>query len=405
MPPRFQLLARTGYPDFLDLPWDEPLAEWQSDRFVEVTRGIHRHVVRFVDYDGSLYALKELPERYAANEHRLLRTLNDEEMPAVQVVGVARREGLDPILITKHLEYSLPFRAIFTQTPRGQLRDKLLSSLAELLVRLHLAGFFWGDVSLSNTLFRRDAGGLAAYLVDAETGELHPTLTDGQRAHDLEIAVENVAGELLDVEAATGMELAYDPFETAELLRERYERLWEEVTREEEFGQDERWRLHERLRRLNELGFDVEEIELVAGPEGYRLQLNPRVVEPGHHRRRLHSRTGLDAQENQARRMLNDIAAYKVHLEREEGRPPSESVVAHRWVNEVFEPTIAAIPRELFERRQPAEVFHEILEHRWYLSEQNGGKDVGMKEAVASYVEDVLPTHPRERILPVDDFT
>ncbi len=277
--------------------------------------------------------------------------------------------------------------------------------MAELLVRLHLAGFFWGDFSLSNTLFRRDAGGLAAYLVDAETGEMHQTLSSGQRRHDIEIATENVAGELLDVEAATGIELAYDAFETADLLRERYERLWNEVTREEEFSQDERWRLHERLRRLNELGFDVEEIELVAGPEGYKLQLNPRVVEPGHHRRRLHSRTGLDAQENQARRMLNDIAAYRVHLEREEGKPVPDSVVAHRWVNEVFEPTIAAIPRELLSRRQPAEIFHEILEHRWYLTEQNGGKDVGFDEAIDSYVTNVLSQHPEERVLQADDFT
>ena len=36
-----------------------------------------------------------------------------------------------------------------------------------LLVRLHLVGFYWGDVSLSNTLFRRDADAYAAYVVDA----------------------------------------------------------------------------------------------------------------------------------------------------------------------------------------------------------------------------------------------
>ena len=68
-----------------------------------------------------------------------------------------------------------------------------------LLVRLHLAGFFWGDVSLSNTLFRRDAGAFAAYLVDAETGELHDRLSDGQREHDLDIARVNIAGELMDL--------------------------------------------------------------------------------------------------------------------------------------------------------------------------------------------------------------
>lgn len=46
-------------------------------------------------------------------------------------------------------------------------RDHLLDAISGLLVQLHLAGTFWGDCSLSNTLFRRDAGALQAYLVDA----------------------------------------------------------------------------------------------------------------------------------------------------------------------------------------------------------------------------------------------
>ena len=85
------------------------------------------------------------------------------------------------------------------------LRTHLLNALAELLARLHLRGFFWGDCSLSNTLFRRDAGALSAYLVDAETGELHEQLSDGQRAYDIEIAQMNVVGELLDVDAEVGL--------------------------------------------------------------------------------------------------------------------------------------------------------------------------------------------------------
>ncbi|MFN2629163.1 MAG: hypothetical protein ABR569_11060 [Gaiellaceae bacterium] len=72
----------------------------------------------------------------------------------------------------------------------------MLNAFAELLVRLHLAGFIWGDCSLFNTLFRRDAGALSAYLVDAETGELHGQVSDGQRRYDLDIAKENFAGEL-----------------------------------------------------------------------------------------------------------------------------------------------------------------------------------------------------------------
>ena len=369
---------------------------------MEVVRGLHRHVVRFVEYEGSphpkLYALKEMQVELARKEYRLLRALAADEMPVVEAVGVVsdRDHDLDAVLITRHLDYSLPFRTLFARGSVPDVRRRLLDAGAELLVRLHLAGFFWGDCSLSNTLFRRDAGALAAYLVDVETGELHPSLTQGQRAYDLEIAEENFAGELADVEAELDRKGELRPEETAADLIERYESLWHELTREESFGDDTRYKIDDRLRRLNELGFDVEELELVAGDDGYRLRLNPRVVEPGHHRRRLHALTGLTTQENQARRLLNDLARYRAELDRKEGRPVPETVAVHRWLSEVFEPAVAAIPSELWGKRDAAEVFHEALEHRWFLS-QKANEDVGLMPAVEAYVDDVLRHAPDER--------
>jgi len=398
---RLQLLARTGHPDFLDLPWEQPLEQWRSERLVEVVRGISRHVVRFVEYEGSIYALKEMHADVATREYGLLRRLGAERMPVVEVVGVARDRGdeLDDVLITRHLDFSLPYRALFTGRGIPDLRTKLLSSLSELLVRLHVAGFFWGDCSLSNTLFRRDAGALSAYLVDAETGELHGELTAGQREHDVAVAEQNIAGELFDLEAMTGLPEEIDPVETAAAIRECYSALWTELTREEVFSADERWKIDERLHRLNKLGFDVEEISLSRTDEGtYKLRLDPHVVEPGHHRRRLLALTGLDAQENQARRLLNDLASFRAYLEREEGRASPESVVTFRWLAEVFEPAVATVPRELHDKLPAAEAFHEILEHRWYLSEANG-HDVGILEAAKSYVEKVLRHTPDERVV------
>ncbi|HEX4717878.1 MAG TPA: DUF4032 domain-containing protein [Thermoleophilaceae bacterium] len=398
MPAAFQLIARPGHPTFLDLPWDRPLEQWEHERLVQVVRGISRHVVRFVDYDGRLYALKELPRRYAEREYRLLRELEEEEMPVVDAVGVVteRGEGLDAVLITEHLEYAIPYRALFSEGVPPELRETLMSALSELVVRLHLAGFFWGDCSLSNALFRRDAGELSAYLVDAETGELHASLSNGQREHDLMLAEENVVGELLDVAAETGVLEDVDPLATAQELRDNYDDLWTELTRDEIFRPDESYRLDERLHRLNDLGFDVEEIELDAVPEGYRLRLNPHLVEPGHHRRRLAVLTGLNAQENQARRMLNDLSRYRALLEAREGKSLPESVAAYRWRAEVFEPAVSAVPSELRGKRQAAELFHEILQHRWYLSEQQA-TDAGMRAAVLSYIHDVLEHAPDER--------
>ena len=406
---QFQLVARTGHPNFLDLPWHLPLEEWESKRLVDVARGISRHVVRFVDYDGRLYALKELPQRLARREYRLLRHLAAESVPAVDVVGVVADrvppEGGDPleaVLITSYLEFSLPYRTLFTGPGLPDLSNRMLDALAELLARLHLGGFFWGDCSLSNTLFRRDAGALTAYVVDTETSELQPRLSPGQREHDLTIAQENIAGELLDLEAAGGTPGTLDPFETAAEVRRRYDGLWCELTAEDVFGPNERYRIDERLRRLNELGFDVVELELIGSDEEYRLRLDPHVVEPGHHRRRLLMLTGLNVQENQARRLLNDVARFREHLERQEGRTLPESVVAYRWLADVYEPTVARIPPELYGKRELAELFHELLDHRWYLSER-AGEDVGLDAAVDSYVETVLRPAPDEvRVLASD---
>ena len=370
----------------LTLPWSVPLAQWRDDRLVEIRqRGISRHVVRFVYDDGTLYALKELSERLARREYRVLRALADLNVPAVEAVGIAvdlddaqpEQQDGDAILVTRFLTYAATYRAVFSH-PRGiQPIDGLLDALVELLVRLHLSGFFWGDCSLSNTLFRHDAGTLEAYLVDAETSEQHPALSDGQRVYDIELATERIAGELLDLQAGDRLPDDIDPFEIAEELGRRYQSLWQELTREEILSpQDQRRRIAERLHRLNKLGFDADEVELIPTPEGNKLRLRTRVAESGHFARKLFLRTGIDAGENQARRLLNDIAGFRAYLEQKEDRPVSEIVATNRWLEEIYDPVIAAIPEDLRGRLPPAEIFHEVLEHRWYMSEA-AGRDVG----------------------------
>ena len=398
---QFQMTARTGHPAFIDLPWSQPLASWRHERLVEVARGISRHAVCFVDYSGALYALKELPERLADREYGLLRHLENDSIPAVRVVGLVSNRGgdLDTVLITRYLDFSLPYRTLFTGPGAEALRTRLLDALAELVVRLHLGGFFWGDCSLSNALFRRDAGALAAYVVDTETSELHPELSDGQRTHDLEIMEENVTGELLDIAAETGGGSSLDPQQATDQLRARYAQLWHELTADEVFGPREDGRIEARIRRLNAIGYDVDEIELVGEGEQQRLRFRPLVVEPGHHTRRLHSLTGLDVQENQARRLLNDIASFRTALGRlDGGRMPPEAVAAYRWRSEIFDRSIAAVPPGLRGKREPAEIFHEILEHRWFMSERLG-REVPTELAVADYVKTALPLAADEQVL------
>lgn len=381
----------------LTLPWREPLADWADERLVEIRqRGLSRHVVRFVADNRAVYALKELDERLARREYRLLRRLADLGIPAVEAMGVVvdRPGGLDAVLVTRFLDYSSSYRALFANPRGGHLTGRLLDALVELLVRLHLAGFMWGDCSLSNTLFRMDAGAFAAYLVDAETAEMHPSLTDGQRGYDLELARERVAGDLFDLQAAELLPAGVDPIDVADETNRRYEALWSELTREEILRPDEqRYRIAERLRRINELGFDVDEVELIEAGEGSKLRLRTRVAEPGHHRRILFSRTGLDVQENQARRLLNDIAGYRGYLEQVEGRPVPDVVAANKWLAEVYEPVVSAIPAELRGRLDEAEIFHEVLEHRWLMSEA-AGHDIGTTAATRDYLTTILPHVP-----------
>ncbi len=400
---------RPGHPDFLDLPWSEPLGAWSTSRLVEVVRGVHRHVVRFVEYDGRLYALKELPDVLAQREYRLLRRMADDGLPAVEAVGLVTRSAdvphgrdLEGVLVTRYLDWSLPYRTLFRHRRAAddvtRLPERLLDALVVLLVRLHSAGFFWGDCSLSNTLFRRDAGALAAYLVDAETSEWHPSLTDGQRRTDVELTLDNVVGGLLDVQAELGLPPEPDPVEVAEDLRARYDRLWVELTATQLLDAEDRHAVETRLRRMNELGFDVEEVEYLPGPDGdERIVLRPAVVEAGHHRRRLRRLTGVDAQENQARSLLNDLANFRAAEERK-GRQAAETLAALRWLDQVFEPTVRAIPAEQRGKLEPAEVFHEVIEHKWFLSE-SAGADVGVEDAIASYMGSVLPSAPEERLL------
>ena len=189
-------------------------------------------------------------------------------MPVVQAVGVVANrvtpdgEALDAALVTKHLRFSLPYRALFSRRMDPDLETKLLDALAELLVRLHLEGFAWRDCSLSNTLFRRDAGALAAYLVDAETGELRESLSRGQRQQDLDIVETNLAGELLDLQMSGLLSETVDPLETALSVLDRYEKLWELLTAPQTMGENEWWRIEQRLRELNELGYDVAQIDI-----------------------------------------------------------------------------------------------------------------------------------------------
>jgi hypothetical protein len=395
------ITASTLEPELLVLPWSVPLENWPDDTITALPKGISRHIVRFVQINGSVIAIKETTDDMATGEYEMLRKLQKLDVPCVEPVAVIqgrtspKGEALPAALITRHLKFSMPFRALYSTTLRPETAQRLVDSLALLLVRLHNVGFFWGDVSLSNTLFRRDAGAFAAYLVDAETGRLYPALTEGQREHDLDIARINIAGELMDIQAGGKLESTLDPVETSDRIMSAYRTLWHELNDPELVNQNELWRINKRVARLNELGFDIEELSIKTDDAGTKVKIQPKVVDAGHHARRLLRLTGLDTEENQARRLLNDLDAYSATVSL---LNLDEEVVSHLWLTRVFEPVIRTVPESLENKLEPAEVFHQVLEHRWYMSQEQA-RDVNLNEAVRDYVDNVLKYRRDEELV------
>lgn len=400
-----RIVASRPDPAIVTLPWSTPLEDWPDDVVIPLTRGISRHVVRIVRLRDRIYAVKETQAPIAMREYDMLRDLQRLGLPTVVPQGVVTGrtapdgEELPAALLTEHLRFSLPYRALFEHGLAADRLPSLIDALVVLLVRLHLACFYWGDVSLSNVLFVRDAGGFAAYLVDAETGERKSVLADQLRAYDLEVAAENVYGELLDLQASGALPGAFPIDAIVGRLQERYDVLWRELTEEQEFSVEEMWHIEQRIERLNELGFDVEELDINTDESGRTVRLRPRVVELGHHERELRSLTGLGVQDAQAQRILNDIAAFR-HTRNLADEP--REVAAQRWMREIYEPIVAMRPPEASQKMTQAQMFHEILEHRWFLSEAEG-HSIKLLDAAQSYYEYVVAHRPDEAITaPVD---
>lgn len=384
------------------LPWHLPLAEWPEELLAALPRGISRHEVRFVHIPGHVIAVKEIGQKVAHHEFRMLQQLGRMGAPSVKPIAVItgrvdeNGEELTAALVTEHLEYSLPYRAVFSQVMRPETASRLIDSLAVLLVRMHLLNFFWGDVSLSNTLFRRDADAFSGYLVDAETGEIQPKLSKQRRLYDVEIARVNIIGELMDLQAGGLMPEDVDTIEVGNKIVEKYELLWKELTGEESVDPSESWRVQQRIERLNDLGFDVGELKISSDDNAMRIR--PRVVDAGHHHRALMRLTGMDVEERQARRMLNLMASYAAMRGLQQTPQELNAQIAHEWLSNVYEPILKMLPHDASAKLSPAQTFHEIVEHQWYLSEE-AGQEVPLKEAAQHYIDTIMPLRRNEAVL------
>jgi hypothetical protein len=373
----------------VDLPWEEPLAGWPDEHlaFRELPVGPSRHLVRFLTTDGVLYALKELPLAFGRREYEVLLHLESAGLPAVTPAGLseAPQRGT-AILATEYLPHSLQYRRLLMRLPAGPSvhRDRLLDAMAFLLVDLHRNGVYWGDCSLANTLFRRDGDRIQAYLVDAETSEIHPALSDGQREYDIEILVENIAFGLADLASMQGADDPDGAIDAAERVRDRYRAVWAELHDEPVLSAGDRQAIRARVRRLNELGYSV---DLAIDPDASddRVRLRMHVTTRRFHAREIERRTRIRALEGQARLLLNDLNEYHTWLEWSEGRSIAAAEAAERWLREVYRPTLAKISQTVGPARDLVQAYCDVLEQKWYLSEA-AGFDVGLELATEAYV-------------------
>ncbi|MGE2727978.1 DUF4032 domain-containing protein [Mycolicibacterium vaccae] len=410
-----ELRLRAPRPGLVALPWERPLADWAGPDVVLRTLpvGPSRHLVRFVESDGALWALKELPKRIAAREYEVLSKLEAMGLNAVRPAGVVIQPDPDTaILLTRYLESSWQYRRLFMRLPPDapKHRARLFDAMATLLVELHRHGVFWGDCSLANTLFVRDGQVLQAFLVDAETSEVHPDLSDGQRAHDIDITVENVAAGLLDLAAALDRpDLQPEFLREAVALRERYEQLWELLHAKPTFGFSDRYRVEGTIRRLNELGFAVDEVTLQPISSGAdELRLHVAVGDRSFHASELRRLTGMAVGEGQARILLGDLHAYRGQLSREAGHDVDLSTAAQLWYIEVATPMMHRAHEAIGRTGSPIQAYCDLLEVRWLLSEQ-AQRDVGTEAALQALARQAVPEESAAQLrvveIPTEPFS
>ena len=388
-----KLQIRPGNPDFLDLSWEKPIDDWQGDRLVSMPTGVHRHPVRFVAYEEGVYAIKELPLRLAIKEFRVLRALEEESNRTARPAGLVERDWLDEheegagAVITRYVEHSFPYRRLVSGAGFGARRSQMLDALAGLLVELHMAGCYWGDCSLSNVLYRFDAGQIEAIMIDGETSELYESLSQGQRREDIEIMTENIAGEMSDIAAETGEDMDSADIALGFDIEERYDALWAELNADLIITRDDAYRIRERIGRINDLGFSVDDIEITPVNGGSQVRMITHVGGRTYNSDTLRQRTGIEASENQARLILGDLNYFLA--KHGDHSATGKSVGTFMWLSNQWEPLVRRVA-QIWHGDDPVQGYCDYLNHRFALATARGS-DVDSYEAFESWIENGFP--------------
>jgi hypothetical protein len=385
--------TRPGNPDFVDLDWSRPISEWTSERLVDMPSGIHRHEVVFVAYADGIYAIKELPQDLALHEFDMLRAIEDRTRHTAKAIGYVERPWVEPdrewsgAVITQYVHHAFPYRELLSGIGFGHRRDALLDAFAGLLVELHLAGFYWGDCSLSNILYRWDASSIEAVMIDAETSRIYDHISRGQRMEDLVIMEVNVAGEMADIAASGGASIDDADLFLGEDISLRYRSLWKELTTSLVVSAGDHYRIRQQIGRLNDLGFAVDDIDLIPVDDGMNVKIRVAVGGRQYHSEQLRQMAGIDVSENQARIILSDLAYHEAKFGG--ASPTGKAVSTMKWRSTVFEPLILQIV-ELIPEHDPYQAYCDYLAFRLEMASERD-RDVPNDEAFVAWQQSGLP--------------
>jgi len=355
------------------LPWHRPIEEWRSlgVRHLDVKRGIGRHPVVFVQTNAHRFVVKELGVRVSLREienyrqmlQRGIHTLvplgcvaRTEEPIAVETpVGIQYEANVVGHTVTLLMENVLPDSQLYRRAFRFESRRRIWDAIALLFAELHGNGVYWGDASLANTLIRfmkvdipyvGRRTQLKAYLADAETVEINPTIPDSLRKADIQYFLESMDWVDEDLRVSGIVRETVASEQDKSYLVEAYERSYEVYSKSREF---------EHLTELN--------VEQLLGTVP-----RPEYLE----------------------QMRRHIEEHKWYLSERRNREVSYAEASRDWYRGIFVPICDLFRQEgvldFFPGKTASELYVEIMTNKYFLSRERG-RDVGMLLAMHDYAE------------------
>jgi len=359
--------------DLRGLPWHVPIAEWRLHgvRILDIKRGVSRHVVTFVKTPRFSFCIKEISLEVSKKEVYNYETLLLNGIHTLVPVGTVTREeatiGSSTVIgrpyertivahtVTLLVEKVLPDSELYIRKFSFESRKVIWDAVAELFVELHTNSILWGDASLANTLVKFEKIDvpfvgkktvLKAYLADAETVEILPSLSREQRDAEITYFFESMDGmnESLRIGGMPRDVLSTEA--DKEYFRTRYDVLFAAEEKKKEFFRQTSFSMDEVLGRVS----------------------NPAYVDM----------------------FLNHIEEHKWYLAERLGHEVTLAQATDDWFTTIYAPLCKLFRAEgvldCFPGKTAAELYIEIMTNKYFLSKQ-AGTDVGMVQAMYDYAD------------------